>query len=87
MKLSLDAIISIDKMSNYLLRWRPENDKSRFLAQAGYTERDASRLAADIRDQLLNLEAEFEQSTEYGEFYSIVGSLVGSNELQRQPNS
>jgi hypothetical protein len=77
MKLSLDAIVSIDKMSNYLLRWRPENDKSQFLAQAGYTERDASRLANDIRDQPFKLEAEFEQTTEYGEFYSIAGSLIG----------
>jgi len=36
-------------MANYLLQWRPESDKSQFLASAGYTERDAELLARDIR--------------------------------------
>ena len=56
-------------MRDYLLQWRPENDKSQFLAQAGYTKQHAHRLADDIRDQLLKLEAEFEGTTEYGEVY------------------
>ena len=67
MRLPSDAVIAIEKMADYLLRWRPENDKSQFLAQAGYTEQDADQLAADIRRQLLTLEASFEESTEYGE--------------------
>lgn len=79
MKLPSDAIIAIEKMTNYLLQWRPENDKSRFLAHAGYTEQHADRLASDIRQQLLRLEAEFEETTEYGEMYSIIGSLIGPN--------
>jgi len=79
MKLPADAIIAIEKMTNYLLQWRPENDKSQFLARAGYTEQHADRLASDIRRQLLTLEAEFEETTEYGEIYSIVGSLIGPN--------
>ncbi len=36
MKLPSDAIIAIEKMANYLLQWRPENDKSQFLAPAVY---------------------------------------------------
>lgn len=79
MKLPSDAIIAIEKMTDYLLQWRPENDKSQFLAQAGYTEQHANRLARDIRRQLLTLEAEFEETTEYGEMYSIVGSLIDPN--------
>lgn len=79
MKLSSDAVISIEKMANYLLTWRPENDKSRFLALAGYTENDAVRLANDIRQQLLTLDAELEGNTEYGDVYMMVGSLVGPN--------
>lgn len=79
MKLPSDSIIAIEKMANYLLQWRPENDKSQFLAQAGYTKQHADRLASNIRRQLLTLEAEFEETTEYGEMYSIVGSLIGPN--------
>ena len=79
MRLPPDAIIAQEKMRDYLLQWRPENDKSQFLAQAGYTKQHAHRLADDIRGQLLNLEAEFEGTTEYGDMYRIVGSLVGPN--------
>lgn len=79
MKLPPNAIISIAKMTSYLLRWRPENDKSQFLAQAGYTEKHADQLTTDIRQQLLVLEAEFEEDTEYGELYRIVGTLAGPN--------
>jgi hypothetical protein len=79
MNLPIDAVIAIEKIANYLLQWRPENDKSRFLAQAGYTEPDADRLAEDIRRQLLALEAEFQETTDYGEMYRIVGDLTGHN--------
>ena len=79
MKLSRNATIAHEKMANYLLQWRPENDKSRFLGNAGYTEKDGEQLAQDIKDQLLCLEAEFEETTEYGEMYSIAGSLTGPN--------
>jgi hypothetical protein len=37
MKLPGDAVIANDKLVRYLLKWRPENDKSLYLAQAGYT--------------------------------------------------
>lgn len=40
-------------MANYLLAWRPENDKSQFLTIAGYTDQDADRLADDIRKPAL----------------------------------
>jgi len=79
MRLPSDAIIAIEKMRNYLLQWRPENDKSQFLTKAGDTEHHADRLARDIRQQLLMLEAEFEETTEYGEMYSIIGPLIGPN--------
>lgn len=67
MKLPADAIIAKPKVANYLLEWRRENDKSQFLAQAGYTSEHADQLTDDIRQQLLSLEAEFEESTEYGD--------------------
>ena|SRR5438128_8372940 len=79
MKLSPNAVIAVEKMANYLLQWRPESDKSQFLASAGYTERDAELLARDIRRQLLSADAQFEEATAYGDLYSITAGLRGPN--------
>lgn len=79
MKLSAQAIIAHEKMAKYLLAWRPENDKSQFLARAGYTDQDADRLADDIRNQLLSKDAEFECATDYGDIYRITSALIGPN--------
>jgi hypothetical protein len=79
MRLPVDAVISPTKVANYLLAWRPENDKSQFLAQAGYHSADPDRLADDIRQQLLPLEAEFEEETDYGRTFRIGGTLTGPN--------
>jgi hypothetical protein len=79
MKLDADAIIARDKVVNYLLEWRPENDKSQFLTLAGYTVAQPDRLVNDIRNQLLPLDAQAEEMTEYGEKYRISGTLVGPN--------
>ena len=80
MKLPADAIIATRKITEYLLRWRPEDDKSGFLAQAGYRVETSERLMTDIREQLLPLEAELVEETEYGPKYLIRGELVGPNE-------
>lgn len=56
-----------------------EDDKSQFLALAGYTLADADRLLQDIRKQLLPLDAEFHEETEYGPKYRIRGPLTGPN--------
>ena len=57
MKLPADSIVARAKMADYLLKWQPENDKSQFLAQAGYSAARADLLAQDIRSQLLPLDA------------------------------
>jgi hypothetical protein len=77
MKLSLASVISLEKITGYLLQWRPESDKSQFLARAGYTQQNGEALADDIRRQLLPLEAQFEEQTQYGAMYSITGVLTG----------
>ncbi len=64
MKLPPNAIIAPRKLSEYLLRWRPEDDKSAFLARAGYTSFSIDRLTADLREQILRREAEFLHETE-----------------------
>lgn len=79
MKLPRDATIAMTKMTEYLLRWRPEDDKSAFLARAGYSTGNADELITDIREQLLPIEAEFIEATEYGPKYLIRGALVGPN--------
>ena len=82
MKLPLDAIIAEEKISRYLLQWRAENDKSRWLQQAGYVAEAPDLLASDIRRQLLTRECEFVETTEYGDKYRIRGSLTGRNGVQ-----
>ena len=38
MKLPGDAVINLEKLTGYLLSEQPRGDKSRFLAEAGYTK-------------------------------------------------
>ena len=79
MRLPADTVIAREKMAAYLLRPRPENDKSQFLALAGYTPAHADQLDTDIREQLLALDAELQGTTEYGDKYRIEGHLKGPN--------
>jgi len=79
MKLPEDTAIAKTKLHEYLLRHRDEDDKSGFLALAGYTLNNAQRLMHDIRTQLLPLDAEFFDWTEYGPKYRIRGTLTGPN--------
>ena len=79
MRLPPDTVIATEKVTGYLLRWREEDDKSAFLAGAGYTLENAERLRTDIREQLMTREAEFVEQTEYGPKYRIRGALTGPN--------
>jgi len=79
MKFPAHALIAREKLAGYLLRQLPENDKSGFLAQAGYTLAHAERLERDLSDQILTREAQFVEQTEYGGKYSIQGPLTGPN--------
>lgn len=76
MKLSPSSEIARIKARHYLLKRRDEDDKSQFLALAGYTLAHADKLLEDLRN-LLNGEAEFIQATEYGDKYRIRGTLTG----------
>jgi len=78
MKLPPDAIIAERKITEYLLVRRVDDDKSQFLAVAGYTLKHADQLLADLREQL-RLDAEFTTQTAYGKKYQIRGSLTGPN--------
>lgn len=78
MKLPPDSEITRIKATHYLLKLRDEDDKSQFLALAGYTLAHADKLLEDLRG-LLDNEAEFVQTTEYGDKYRIHGTLTGPN--------
>ena len=80
MKLPADSIIAREKLSVYLLSRREDHDKSKYLALAGYELADADRLEADLRTQILPLDAEPAGATAYGEKFIIRGTLVGPND-------
>ena len=86
MKLPADSEIARVKVTHYLLKLRDEDDKSKFLAQAGYTLAYADKLLEDLRS-LLDGEAEFVQTTEYGDKYRIHGTLTGPNGRQLRVGS
>ncbi len=79
MKLPEDTIIAKSKLNKYLLQWRFEDDKSLFLSNAGYTIQNAEELLDDIRKQILPLDAEKFEETEYGSKFRIRGLLKGPN--------
>jgi hypothetical protein len=74
-----EAEISPRKLTQYLLVLLPKDDKSQFLAKAGYGLDNWQQLEQDLREQILPLEAIPTQMTPYGQKYVIVGHLTGPN--------
>lgn len=79
MRLPLDSVIAREKVTRYLLVAQPRGDKSAFLAQAGYDAADPDRLLADLREQVLPLDAVLLESNEFGLLYEIRAALTGPN--------
>jgi hypothetical protein len=77
MKIPDDAVIPVEKLTKYLLVPRPWDDKSRFLAQAGFDQSNPDALMAAIRALAIRAEGSEDGSNEYGTFYRLEGSLVG----------
>jgi len=63
----------------YLLSPRKRNDKSRWLAKAGYGLGNWQLLEKDLRTQILSLDAASIEETEYGQMFEIKGVLTGTN--------
>jgi hypothetical protein len=74
-----DLIIPEAKITQCLLVLKARNDKSRFLAQAGFTQENPEALRLAIQRQAMNKEAIEEKSNEYGTFYQVEGELIGVN--------
>lgn len=79
MKLPPNTVIAEVKITHYLLRLLDEDDKSQFLARAGYVLDNSGRLIRDIREQLLPLDADLIGAVQYGTKYRIRGTLRGPN--------
>ncbi len=79
MRIPEDAIIPDDKITRYLLVQKARNDKSKFLAQAGFTPENPEALRAAIQSLVRLGEAIEDRSNEYGIFYQVSGELVGLN--------
>ena len=87
MKLPPDAEIPLPKLSRYLLVPRTRGDKSKYLARAGYTTDNASQLLADIRSQILPLDATPAGTTKFGDFFAIRATLLGPNGVSLRVNA
>ncbi len=74
-----EAIIAREKLTQYLLVPRLEDDKSKFLAQGGFTLENPDDLEGAIRSLPENHDTVPDRSNEYGDYYGVVGSLVGVN--------
>lgn len=79
MKISKSSLIEDSKIEHYLLKYKPRNDKSLWLASAGYTRENWRKLKQDIRSQLLPADANLVEITEYGELFELRGVLTGPN--------
>lgn len=77
MKIPPDAIIAREKLTHYLLVFQPKDDKSKFLAQAGFTLENPDALETAIRRLIQDHEALSDKENEYGVYYRVTGSLRG----------
>ncbi|MDZ4657864.1 MAG: hypothetical protein SH868_09845 [Bythopirellula sp.] len=81
MRIPFDAIISPEKLTDYLLIERPWDDKSKFLAQADFTLENPLALDFAIRQLGTGSDAQEDGSNEYGTFYRVTGELIGPTGL------
>lgn len=79
MKLPEYTLIAHEKLTQYLLVMRKRNDKSKWLAQAGYTLKNWQVLENDLSNQILSIDATPTENTEYGQMYEIRRKLIGPN--------
>ncbi|MEQ8752177.1 MAG: hypothetical protein RID09_01505 [Coleofasciculus sp. G1-WW12-02] len=77
-----NAIIAEEKLTKYLLVPLPKDDKSQFLAKAGYTLANWQQLEQDLRAQVLTQPAEQIDTNRYGTKYAIHAQLCGANGIE-----
>lgn len=78
MHIPADAIIVRAKLTHYLLVYKEADDKSGFLALAGFTLENVEDLEQALREHIRTYEARLDRENEFGKFYEVVGELVGT---------
>ncbi len=81
MKIPTDAIIPEPKLTQYLLVPRSRNDKSKFLAQGGFTQENSADLERAIRQLISENDAIEDITDKFGTFYEVKGVLRGINSV------
>jgi hypothetical protein len=79
MNIPPDAIIPEEKLTRYLLVQRDEDDKSKFLAQAGFTQENPDDLLTAIQQLTGSADAAEDGSNPFGGFYRVEGEIEGPN--------
>ncbi|MEM6716890.1 MAG: DUF6883 domain-containing protein [Cyanobacteria bacterium P01_C01_bin.147] len=77
MQIPDDATIPDAKLTRYLLVPKARNDKSKFLAKAGFTLNNPDDLKRALRSLANANPATEDDRNEYGTFYRVTGQLVG----------
>jgi hypothetical protein len=77
MRIPPNAVIPASKLADYLLTARPWDDKSRFLAQVGFSKADPGSLEQAIRHLKATEDAVVDGTNLYGTFYRVSGLLEG----------
>jgi alpha-amylase/alpha-mannosidase (GH57 family) len=78
-KIPLESIIPNEKLTQYLLVYKARNDKSKFLAQAEFTQENPEALRSAIQLIIISGEAIEDRTNEYGTFYQVDGEVIGIN--------
>lgn len=79
MRIPADSIISPQKVTHYLLVHRRRNDKSKFLARAGFSALNPAVLEQEIRRATADNDALVDRTNEHGVYYRIDAELIGVN--------
>lgn len=79
MKLPENVIIPDAKITQYLLVFREQDDKSKFLAKGGFNLNNSEQLKSAIYQLIKTNEAIEDFTNEYGTFYQVTGELIGVN--------
>ena len=79
MKLQGNIVIPEAKLTDYLLVLRSEDDKSKFLAQVGFTQDNPNQLKQAILNLIQTHEAISDRQDKYGTYYLVEGPLIGPN--------
>src|SRR5437867_10471166 len=81
MRLEKNVVIPKEKLTEYLLLPRRRNDKSGYLARAGYSLKNWARLEADLRELARTQDAEPSDQNAFGEFRIIRRQRRGPNQV------